>query len=252
MVYMEKLNVSIMILPYMHPYGPVLSEYANLDKKTFINKYALTIHDTYIENLSLYARNYGINVVLPCIIEKLGPRKYVSTLLIPSDREKSVERIHKLILSKREESLGITRGKELKVFDTGEIKFSTLLDQEIFYPELARALLFESDFLIAGFPQNELVKNYLNPLRTISQINKAITIVPGSNVIVAKGTTSVLYYSSPTIIINNDGDIVFRYNEEEQAVIRIPLESLKRNNNVDRRLTLLYKTIYRYLSRRMR
>ncbi len=245
-MYVEKLNIDTLLLPYMHPYGPVLFEYEYLDKRIISKKYALSIRDHYVSSMSVFAKNYGVNIVIPGIIEKAGPYKYVSTLFIPSTYGAEIAKYRKTILSEHEKKLGLTRGSKPVVFKINDdIGFSSLLDREVFYPELARIYSVNSSFIVVGIPQNEPVKDYLYILKSISKINKIMVVVPGSRVY----SSSKLYYVFPTIIINENGEVVYRYNEEEQALIRIPMEKFIKDNNFDENIVLLINMMNKYLNK---
>ncbi|OYT39582.1 MAG: hypothetical protein B6U89_03895 [Desulfurococcales archaeon ex4484_58] len=227
---MQKKYIDTIILPYMQPNGPIL----NIKRSDLVNKYALSNNSKYLRDLINMSRKYGINMVFPCIIEKTGSKKYLSAFFISSGSEGVVEKYRKIILNRIEEQLGFSRGKRLKSFDSGNVNFSIMIERELYFPELARVNLIRSDFLIATFPQNEPVKKYLYILRSISQTNESYTIVPGSRVYIESESSRgmyKLYYAMPTLVFNRDGDIILRYNEDEQAIIIIPWEKLKREHN---------------------
>lgn len=243
--FIHEYNIEVLILPYMHPYGPILSEdfCEELDRKRFKN-YALTTRTGYLHDLILIAKNYGINIFLPGYIENAGPRKYLSASLIYG-YDGVIVRYRKMILNNFEKKIGLSHGTKLQFFKLDNISFSTMLDDELLYPEIARLNLFFTDFLVVGIPQNKPFKNYDSLIKTISKINKAVTIVPGGRIY----RSSTLYYSLPTIIVNENGELLFKYNEDEQGIILIPINKVKRNKersfNEIRRIYNLFKKYVR-------
>lgn len=238
-------SIELLIIPYFDPYGPVLGEYINLDKRV-IKKYALTTRSNYSTELQLLARDCGINILLPGFIENAGVREYLSAALFREDKD-DVAKYRKIFLNEYELKLGFSKGSELGIFNLSETSFSIMIDSELYYPEVARILLSFSNFLIVGIPQNVPIKNYLNIVKTISQINSSISIIPGSRVY----HTDKLYYSSPTIIVDENGDVTYRYSEDEQAVILIPIDRLvARKERSIKDVETIYNLFKKYVKKR--
>ncbi len=230
----------------MHPYGPILSK--DLSKaigKKSVKDYALTIRTGYLHDLILLAKNYGINLFLPGYIENAGPRKYLSAALVYG-YDGRVVRYRKMFLTDYEEKVGLSYGTKPQVFTLDHVSFTVMLDNELLYPELARLNLLFSDFLVAGIPQNEPPKKYDSIVKTISRVNNSVTIVPGGRIF----RSSTLYNSLPTMIIDGEGEILYRYNEDEQGLILIPTKWVKHGREKNfREIKRIYNLFKRYLSR---
>ncbi len=247
-VYARQLKIHTLILPYMQPYGPIFSEPSRINR-CGIKKYALTTRSGYLRDLMIIARNYGVNIAIPGLIENAGVNKYLSSILVLGS-DGGLIRYRKIFLNDYEKKLGLSTGSNLIRFNVHDVSFSTMIDDELFYPELARINLLNTDFLIAGIPQNEPVKKYLSILKTVSQVNQAISIVPGSRVYYEGAK---LYYTFPTIIVDENGDVIYRYNDEEQAIVIIPSDRLKRDSrrtSYRESLSLIYSLIKKYLNKR--
>jgi len=223
--YIHDYNIALLILPYMHPYGPIITpETAGSLSVENLKNYVLTTRTGYLHDLITLAKNYSINIFLPGYIECAGPRKYISAILVKGESGEII-RYRKMFITDYEKNMGISPGSRLQTFNIGMISFSVMLDSELFYPELARLNLLFSDFLIVAIPQNASLKHYDSIVRTISRVNRAYTIVPGARVY----KSSVLYDAIPTIVINSDGDIEYKYGEDEQGLILIPASKLRRD-----------------------
>lgn len=242
-MYVRESSIDLLITPYFEPYGPL--DYSNLDKKS-IKKYGLTIRSGYLSELLFLAKNCSVNILLPGFVENAGIRLYLSAALFREDLEE-VFKYRKIFLNEYESKLGFSKGSELGIFKLYKTSFSIMLDSDLYYPEISRILLFFTDFLVVGIPQNTPLKNYLNIVKTISQTNTSIVIIPGSRVY----HTDKLYYSSPTVVIDENGDIVYRYSEDEQAIILIPFSKLvmrKRTSVKD--IETIYSLYKKYLRKR--
>uniref|UniRef100_A0A7C4D716 Carbon-nitrogen hydrolase family protein n=2 Tax=Staphylothermus marinus TaxID=2280 RepID=A0A7C4D716_STAMA len=244
-LFMGETSLELLVIPYFDPYGPILTEYGDLSKKV-IKKYSLTIRSRYLSELLILSRNHGINILLPGFIEKAGSREYLSAMLFRGDCDEVVK-YRKIFLSENELKLGLSRGSEPGFFNLGKLSFSLMLDSELYYPELSRLLLLYTNFLIVGIPQNIPLKNYFSIVKTISEINSSLVLIPGSRVY----HTDKLYYSLPTIIVDENGDIAYRYSEDEQAVILIPVNRLNKKMKTNiKDIEIIYRLFKKYLKKR--
>ena len=245
--YVHEFNIDLLILPYMHPYGPVLSpEVAEALAKKDIRNYMLTTKSGYLHDLILLAKNYGLNIFLPGYLETAGPRRYVSAALIKG-YDGEVIRYRKILLTDQEKKLGISPGSKPRFFSIERVSFSVMLDNELLYPELARLNLLFTDFLVVGVPQNASLKQYDSIVRTISRVNKSYTVVPGARVF----RSSMLYDAIPSIIVDDRGEIIYKYNEDEQGLIMIPIEKVKKCREKNfREVRRIYNLFKNYLNKR--
>ncbi len=240
-------EVRTLILPYMQPYGPVIDEIA-LEKKTELRKkYALSINSAHIQQLSLIAKNHGVNVVIPGIIEKAGSKLYVSGIFISGEIGVPIERYRKIILKEREDLLGISKGREPKIFTAWRLRFSIMIDNEIFYPELARLnTLLGSNIIVYGMSSSDPIKNYKLILRTIAQTMKTWIIMPGVKVY----EQHKLCYSLPTLVIDPEGEVLFKYNDNDQALILLPVRKLIKRREIDEETRLIVNWYIKYFMKK--
>jgi len=245
-MYMYGFEPAILVLPYMQPYGPIHTKITEQNRTRF-KTYFLSLRSWYLRDLLAVARNYGINIAIPGILERAGSRKFISAIYLPGSFDEKPVVHRKVILDDREEELGLSAGKLPKVFTLGDVEFSMVIDSELFYPELSRVYSVLADFIVAGLPQNEPLKRYLNAIKLVSQITGFTILVPGSRVY----SSNKLYYTTPTLIVS-EGDIVFKYNEEEQAIIFVPIEKLVRSNkSVDKYILKLLSILRKYLAKKV-
>jgi len=241
LAYIHDYDIALLILPYAHPYGPVTPS-STLELKNYL----LSTKTGYLRDLVILAKNYGVNILLPGFYESAGPKKYVSALMVRGSIDGSITRYRKMFVTGAEKSLGISSGSELRVFSVNSLTFTVMLDNELFYPELARLNLSISDFLVAGIPQNAPLKYYDNVVKTIACVNKAYVVVVGARVF----KTGILYDSMPTILVSPEGDAEFKYSEDEQGLVLIPAEKLKRSRVKDfNELAKIYSLYRKVLER---
>jgi len=242
LAYIHDYDIALLILPYAHPYGPVTPS-STLELKNYL----LSTKTGYLRDLVILAKNYGVNVLLPGFYENAGPKKYVSAVMVKGGGDGSITRYRKIFVTEAEKSLGISPGSELRVFSVNSLTLTVMLDNELFYPELARLNLSISDFLVAGIPQNAPLKYYDNVVKTVASVNKAYVIVVGARVF----KTGILYDSMPTILVNPNGDVEYRYGEDEQGLVLIPAGKLKRSGAKDfNELAKIYSLYKKVLNKR--
>ncbi|ABN70216.1 amidohydrolase-like protein [Staphylothermus marinus F1] len=236
--------VDTLILPYMQPYGPILDN--NISKSTLRKKYGLSLTSGYLASLSIIAKNYGVNVLLMSTIEKAGSKIYVTAFLIPGIIGEPIEKYRKIVLSDREKIIGFNKGKTIKKFRCRNIYYSIVLDDEILYPELAKLNLYlGTDILFVGIAPDYPVKNYMS-------IIKSLALMTRSKIVLVGGIyyyENKLSYIVPTIILDQRGNVLFKYISDEQALIMLPTQYLIRENKKIDQETMFIYTLYSRLFR---
>jgi predicted amidohydrolase len=233
-------HVDTLILPYMQPYGPILNE--NIAKTTLRKKYGLSIYSGYLSVMSILAKNYGVDILITGAIEKTGSKLYLASFLIPGTIGEPIEKYRKIILSEREKLLGFERGRSIKRFKCRILHYSVVLDNEILYPELVKLHLYTgSDIVFIGMAPDDPVKNYLSIIKSVALMTKSMLILVGGRYYYE----DKLVYDLPTIIVDEKGDIVFKYYEDrEQALILLPINKLVRNGKVIDQETIFIHALY--------
>ncbi|NAZ27280.1 MAG: hypothetical protein GU348_03935 [Thermogladius sp.] len=247
--YASENNVSTIILPYMQPYGPVIHLYDEGAKENLRRFFALTRESTYMSTLTTLSSHYGVSIVLPTYLEKVSSKIYVSTALASWDLEEGLVTRRKLVLNERERVLGLSRGSDLEMFNDNGFIFNTLIEDEIFYPEIARFMVENGvNLLIVGLPQLNPPKNYIELSKSLALIFRVWVLVPGSRLVMRDNTV----YSLPTLLINPEGEIIYKHYASDEAFIVMPkglLKSTPRTIGLNSRAFYkLYRMIYKRYS----
>ncbi|MEN3000018.1 MAG: carbon-nitrogen hydrolase family protein [Acidilobaceae archaeon] len=97
---------------------------------------------------SLETKSY---IIAGPIIEKAGPRTYL-TVVMSSPEGLVVSKYRKIAISKLEERVGISSGKELGVFDIeSHSRIGIFVDEDLVYPEIFKAFIAKQVNAIIGF-----------------------------------------------------------------------------------------------------
>lgn len=231
--------VDTLILPYMQPYGPILDD--DISKNTLRRRYGLSLTSGYLANLSIIAKNYGVNTLLMGAIEKTGSKIYLSAFLVPGTIGEPIDKYRKIILSDREKKIGFNKGRTPKKFQCRNIYYSIVLDDEILYPELIKLNLYlGTDVLFVGIAPDYPVKNYISIIKSLAYMTRSMIILVGG----IYYFEDKLSYIIPTMIFNEKGDILFKYVSDEQALIMLPTQYLIREHKTIDQDTIFIHMLY--------
>ncbi|MCD6301537.1 MAG: carbon-nitrogen hydrolase family protein, partial [Staphylothermus sp.] len=97
-------HLDTIIFPYMQPYGPIIER--DLTKYHIRKKYGLSFASGYLYNLNIMAKNYGVNVIIPGVVEKTGSKLYISAIYIHGTIGEEPEKYRKMILYEDERKIG--------------------------------------------------------------------------------------------------------------------------------------------------
>ncbi len=246
-MFAEKYNVRILILPYMQPHGPIIWD-VPLKEKRRVKSAALSIFSPYFHQLSIVTRNRGIDLVIPGFIEKAGPRLFIAGITIPALPGRDYIRVRKKVVSLKEQQLGISPSKKIEVLNIDPFRIGIIYEEEIKYPELLRIItMMNTSFLIYCMSPNNIIKNYTSMLKTMSYIFGTWIIHIGGLVY----NVNRLYYKIPTLISNSDGDIILHYSGLEPALILVPPRMITGNPPIKGEIELIVHQYMRYVVHRL-
>ncbi len=243
-------HLDTLIFPYMQPYGPIIKK--NLTKNYIRKKYGLSFASGYLYNLNIVAKNYGINIMIPGVVEKTGSKLYISAVYMHGTIGEEPEKYRKIIMYEEERKIGFNKGKTIKLFTIRKTPYNILLDGEILYPELARLYAFlGSKFMVVALSPANIVKNYISVLKTLAQMIKLPILFIGGTYY--DGNRQLLFLL-PTMIINEKGDIIFKHHSEEQVIVQIPVHALDSGNKyiIDKSLEFIYKLSFKIITGKAR
>ncbi|MEZ0394753.1 MAG: nitrilase-related carbon-nitrogen hydrolase [Desulfurococcaceae archaeon] len=247
--FLAENGVSAVVLPHMHPYGPVLKHRKGLTKRDVRARLALSRDSRYFRGLRAIASANGMDIVLPGFIEAVSNRLYVSSGFFSSSSEELFEVQRKVFLSEEEKALGFRSGSKPRIFTSGDLNFTVFLDDELLRPELFRyASLAGSTLFIVGEPMVNPPKNYVQVAIGISAALHVWMILPGGIYITKEGDV----YVAPTIILSPGGDVAYRYGGTAERLILVNAPSSARRALDLEELNIylkLYRELYRALPR---
>ncbi len=155
----EYSGVKVVVLP-PYPFTGPLSVYEEAKAKRVIWSNAERVpvgltkikQSSIIATLTKWSYRYGVYIIGGPIIERAGPRVYLSLLAV-SPGGFVFDKYRKVGLSRLEERLGISYGKKPGVLNIEELKLvvGVFIDEDLAYPEFFRAIQAESSNIIIGF-----------------------------------------------------------------------------------------------------
>ncbi|MEM0378274.1 MAG: carbon-nitrogen hydrolase family protein [Thermosphaera sp.] len=230
--YASELNVKTIIFPHSLPYGPLTSfqGLALLNKLEVKKRFGIPKTHV-VQKLFKSASNvYGVNIILPSIVEVSGHSIYHSTLLYSSDSEGEYPIAQrKIFLSPLEEKIGFSPGKRLSVFKLNTCSCGVLHENEILTPELMRgfSILGASTIIFS-------TSTFPSPFEKIVEVAKALSYVFDQKVIVPGGfvinSEENVIHATPSVIISK-GELVWMHDEATPSLIILKEEPHKAYND---------------------
>ncbi|MGC9071946.1 MAG: carbon-nitrogen hydrolase family protein [Acidilobus sp.] len=150
-------GVDLLVLPAYPLTGPIVGYYADQKVPTLLKGFAERISDVDVQmsptlsTVSRIAEEYGIHVVAGPVVERAGPRLYLTTIAVGPDG-RLVGKYRKISLTKKESESGLTPGKGVAVFEVRGrgVKVGLFIDEDINYPEVIRALAYQGADIAVG------------------------------------------------------------------------------------------------------
>jgi predicted amidohydrolase len=144
------------ILPSMINLGPILSFHTPAQCKGVIRNHAerMPIGNT-VNMLTNVAVANGVFIIAGPIVERAGPRVFLTSIAI-SPTGNIIGKYRKIILNPGDKNLGISSGKQPQLINIKE-SYGLLLENDVLYPEIARALTIMGSTLLLAFLRVEPV-----------------------------------------------------------------------------------------------
>ncbi len=153
----DDYKVDLVVLPPYPFTGPVINYYTPNRLKHAISNYSERISRRLSGSSTLiypidWAVRFGVNILVGPVIERAGPRLYISSILI-DDYGSIVAKYRKMSLTQDEIRYGINRGKEPGVFhiSSKNAKIGVFIDEDLAYPEVFRLMQKYEVNLVIGF-----------------------------------------------------------------------------------------------------
>jgi predicted amidohydrolase len=155
--FMEARDVKgaeVILIPAYPLLGPVIGYYPEHKARHYLRSYAERLSGVKeshtISVISKLAASYGVEVIGGPIIERAGPRLYLTMFHIDNNGVLR-EKYRKVMVTTAEKEMGISAGKEAVVFKCENgLKLGVFIDEDLFSPEVFRYLQLEGPALLTG------------------------------------------------------------------------------------------------------
>ncbi len=207
-------GAKIVVLPSMVNVAPFYLVYPPARAKYIAKNQAERIPGSTSDFLSMTAVENGVYIIAGPIIERAGPRLFLTTIVLGPDGDIAAK-YRKIAVNSRDEELGISGGREFHVIDAGVRKAGLMAEDDIYYPEIARSLLVKGATL------------FITPLRIGDNVQRTELILSARAVenhtpILAVGgilETSDRYIEMPTMVIHPDKGVDEKMSNEESFIL---------------------------------
>lgn len=150
-------EVDLLVLPAYPLTGPIIGYYPDQKVPTILKGFAERISDADVQMsptmsmVSRIAEEYGIYAIAGPIVERAGPRLYLTTISVGPDG-RLVGKYRKISLTRKEAESGLTPGKSVTVFEVRSrgVRVGIFADEDINYPEVVRALAYQGADIVVG------------------------------------------------------------------------------------------------------
>jgi predicted amidohydrolase len=142
-------SVDLLVLPAYPLTGPIVGYYSDQKVPLLLKGYAERLSESEVQQsptlmmVSRVAEEYGVYVLAGPIVERAGPRLYLTTIVVGPDG-RLAGKYRKISLTQKELESGLTPGKEVLVFEVRgkDVRVGVFTDEDINYPEVVRALAY--------------------------------------------------------------------------------------------------------------
>lgn len=153
----EHEDIDLIYLPAYPLTGPIVGYYPNQKVKNMLKNFAERLNGSEIQQnqtfmvVSKWSHEFGVYVIAGPIIERAGPRLYLTTF-ISNPQGELAGKYRKIAITKSEEENGLTPGKTVEVFNIKKKNayVGIFSDEDLGYPEIFKALSFMGANVIIG------------------------------------------------------------------------------------------------------
>ena len=132
----------VVVLPAFVNIGPFFLHYPRNRNRAITRNQAERIPGSTYEYLSMVALENGVYLIAGPIIERAGPKIFLTTMVI-SPNGSLVAKYRKIATNGLDEELGISPGRNIVVVDDIGRSFGIMAEDDLLFPEIARSLLLE-------------------------------------------------------------------------------------------------------------
>ena len=219
-------GIHVVVLPAYVNIGAFHLFYSENRAKNIVKHQAERIPGPTTEYLSKVAIENGVYIVGGPIIERAGPRIFLTMFIIAPNGE-IVGKYRKLVLTEREKSYGVSAGREVLTLNQLPRKLGVMTEDDLLAPEVARSLiLYGATGIITtlGFSQDPELLRKLLLVRSIE--NRVPILALGG--IVEHGTER---YEVPSIIVDPEQRRIAEEHEGEEKPLIVEMRINPSTNN---------------------
>lgn len=208
-------GVRIIVLPSMFNSGPIIDYLPQPRLKYAMRSQAERIPGPTTDQLSTYAIDSSMYIVGGPIIERAGPKLFLTTVIVGPDGS-ILGKYRKIVLSTKDEEAGISSGRELIYFNLDR-KYGILAEDDLLTPEIPRSLsITGADTLITSIrvkPENRII-HYVLITRALE--NNVPIIAAGG---IAENQGEIASEVMSLIFDPKEGMLGYAEGDEEQLVL---------------------------------
>ncbi|ABM80216.1 carbon-nitrogen hydrolase family protein [Hyperthermus butylicus] len=218
-------GAKLVVLPSFVNIGHFFLHYPRTRSRAITRNQAERIPGNTFEYLSMVALENGVYIIAGPIIERAGPKIFLTTMVI-SPNGSLIAKYRKVASNGLDEELGISPGKQTVVIDDIGRSIGVMAEDDILYPEIARSLLLEgATALIVTLRPGEDVNRVKLALMARSIENNVPILAVGSVFEAAERVVEI-----PTMVVDPQNGIVEEVNEPNDTYILV--EVMEQPSNI--------------------
>ncbi|MDK2384799.1 MAG: carbon-nitrogen hydrolase family protein, partial [Candidatus Korarchaeota archaeon] len=171
-------SAKILVLPSLFNTGPIFEHYRGHRLARVLKNAAEKIPGPTSDLLSVLAVEKAVFILGGPIVERAGPRIFLTTLAYSPSGE-LLCKYRKIVVEEAEEALGISPGKKPGLVEL-DVGYGIMAGSDVFYPEVARTLVLSgATMLVAMLRMSRRYAAIVDLLRLRSMENNVPMIIVG-------------------------------------------------------------------------
>ena len=231
----------LVVLPAFVNIGPFFLHYPRNRNRTITRNQAERIPGSTFEYLSMMAIENGVYLVAGPIIERAGPKVFLTTMVIAPNGS-LVTKYRKITSNGLDEDLGISPGRQVVVFDDVGRNIGLMAEDDALFPEVGRSLLMEgaTAFIASLRPDKEEASVDKIKLALLSRsLENRVPIMAVGSVF----ETIDNMYTMPTMVIDPNRGIVEEIKEPKDTFLLVEMVEQPQNIREIIEVSLRAKTL---------
>ncbi len=208
-------GVHVAVLPAFVNIGAFHVFYPEQRARNIVKHQAERIPGPTTEYLGKVAVENGVFIIGGPIIERAGPRIFLTTFVISPNGD-VIGKYRKLVINEREKSFGITGGKDVLTVEQLGRKMGVMAEDDLLVPEVARSLILRGATAITVTLSFSLDINTVKNLLVTRTLENRVPIFALGGIVEHGNEAKEV----PTIIVDPEqGGIVDEHSGEEKPLI---------------------------------